>query len=107
MTKNKYVISETGEFPPQYKVLKLGDNGVYTPVFGPDPDLSDAERKCSEMNSETSKKDNVKDSFTSNAKKDDVGGKTPTDSKKAKVKKKTVSKKTVTKKSSKKKVAKK
>ena len=33
MAKNTYVISETGEFPAQYKVLKLGDNGVYILSF--------------------------------------------------------------------------
>tara|TARA_B100001093_G_scaffold219019_1_gene209999 strand:- start:9804 stop:10118 length:315 start_codon:yes stop_codon:yes gene_type:complete len=45
-----YIISETGEFPPQYKVLHLEEDGIYRPVFGPDPDLADAERKCGEMN---------------------------------------------------------
>ena len=48
----KYVISETGEFPAQYKVLHLDADGIYRPVFGPDPDLEDAERKCAEMNGE-------------------------------------------------------
>ena len=48
-TKN-YVISETGEFPAQYKVLHLDEDGIYRPVFGPDPDLEDAKRKCAEMN---------------------------------------------------------
>ena len=41
-----YIISETGEFPPQYKVLHLDEDGIYRPIFGPDPDLEDAERKC-------------------------------------------------------------
>ena len=47
---SNYVISETGEFPPQYKVLSLSDDGIYRPIFGPDPDLEDAQRKCDEMN---------------------------------------------------------
>ena len=42
-----YIISETGEFPPQYKVLHLEEDGIWRPVFGPDPDLQDAERKLS------------------------------------------------------------
>tara|TARA_R110000824_G_scaffold285774_1_gene473895 strand:+ start:788 stop:1060 length:273 start_codon:yes stop_codon:yes gene_type:complete len=50
MATEKYVISETGEFPAQYKVLELGDNGIYVPVFGPDPDINESLRKCSEMN---------------------------------------------------------
>ena len=45
----KYIISETGEFPPQYKVLQEGKDGVWTPVFGPDPDLEDAQRKIAEL----------------------------------------------------------
>ena len=40
MAKTKdYVISETGEFPAQYKFLHLDEDGIYRPVFGPDPDL--------------------------------------------------------------------
>ena len=45
----KYIISETGEFPPQYKVLQEGENGIWIPVFGPDPDLEDAQRKHAEL----------------------------------------------------------
>ena len=45
----KYIISETGEFPPQYKVLQEGKDGVWIPVFGPDPDLGDAQRKIAEL----------------------------------------------------------
>ena len=45
----KYIISETGEFPPQYKVLQEGENGIWIPVFGPDPDLEDAQRKVAEL----------------------------------------------------------
>ena len=45
----KYIISETGEFPPQYKVLQESDDGIWIPVFGPDPDLEDAQRKVAEL----------------------------------------------------------
>ena len=45
----KYIISETGEFPPQYKVLQEGEDGIWRPIFGPDPDLEDAQRKLKEM----------------------------------------------------------
>ena len=47
---SNYVISETGEFPAQYMVLRSDDDGIYRPIFGPDPDLEDAQRKCDEMN---------------------------------------------------------
>ena len=53
----EYVISETGEFPAQYKVLRLDEDGIYRPVFGPDPDLEDAERKCGEMNGDRARND--------------------------------------------------
>ena len=45
----KYIISETGEFPPQYKVLQEGQDGIWKPIFGPDPDLEDAQRKVAEL----------------------------------------------------------
>tara|TARA_R110001599_G_scaffold94682_1_gene246069 strand:- start:209 stop:454 length:246 start_codon:yes stop_codon:yes gene_type:complete len=45
----KFIISETGEFPPQYKVLQENKNGIWTPIFGPDPDLEDAQRKVAEL----------------------------------------------------------
>ena len=50
MTDKQYVISETGEFPPKYNVLKLGDNGIYLPVFGPEANIEEAKRKCNEAN---------------------------------------------------------
>ena len=94
----QYVISETGQFPAQYKVLKLDEDGIYKPVFGPDPDLEDAERKCAEMNGERSRNDKgqlvADDPSTPDVNEAYVGGKTPT-------KKKTV-KKTVAKKATKK-----
>ena len=45
----KYIISETGEFPPQYKILQEGEDGIWIPIFGPDPDLEDAQRKLAEL----------------------------------------------------------
>ena len=45
----KYIISETGQFPPQYKVLQEGEDGIWIPIFGPDSDLEDAQRKLKEM----------------------------------------------------------
>jgi hypothetical protein len=45
----KYIISETGQFPPQYKVLQEGEDGIWKPIFGPDPDLEDSQRKLKEL----------------------------------------------------------
>ena len=98
-TKN-YVISETGEFPPQYKVLHLNEDGIYRPIFGLDPDLEDAERKCAEMNGERARNDKgqlvADDPSTPDVNEAYVGGKKP--KKKAPAKKKTTAKKTTTKK---------
>ena len=98
MASKKYVISETGEFPAQFMVLKLDNDGIYRPIFGPDPDLEDAERKCGEMNRDRAK--NVKGHFvaddpsTADVNEAYVGGKSPTKAKKkAPAKKKTVKKK--------------
>ena len=94
MAKNQdYVISETGEFPAQYKVLRLDEDGIYRPVFGPDPDLSDAERKCDEMNGARARDDSghyiADDPSTDDVNEAYVGGKTP----KKKAKKKASAKK--------------
>ena len=82
MAKTKdYVISETGEFPAQYKVLKLDTDGIYRPIFGPDPDLEDAERKCDEMNGERARNDKGQligdDPSTPDINEAYVGGKKP------------------------------
>ena len=50
MAKKKAIISETGEFPASYNVLQEGDDGIWLKVFGPDPDLEDAQRKADELN---------------------------------------------------------
>jgi len=96
----KYVISETGEFPSQYKVLKLDEDGIYRPIFGPDPDLEDAKRKCDEMNGERARNDKgqlvADDPSTPDINEAYVGGKKP--AKKKTIKKTTAKKKTVAKK---------
>ncbi len=100
MANKNYVISETGEFPAQYKVLHLDADGIYRPVFGPDPDLEDAERKCAEMNGERARNDKgqlvADDPSTPDVNEAYVGGKKPV--KKKTTKKTTAKKKTVTKK---------
>ena len=100
MSDKQYVISETGEFPPQYKVLCLGDDEIYRPVFGPDPDLSDAQRKCDEMNGVRARDEKghyvADDLSTPDVNEAYVGGKKPV--KKKTTKKTTAKKKTVVKK---------
>jgi len=100
MANKNYVISETGEFPAQYKVLKLDTDGIYRPIFGPDPDLEDAERKCAEMNGERARNDKgqlvADDLSTPDINEAYVGGKKPV--KKKTTKKTTAKKKTVAKK---------
>jgi len=95
-----YIISETGEFPPQYKVLKNSDDSIWRPVFGPDPDLSDAQRKCDEMNGVRARDKKghyvADDLSTPNVNEAYVGGKKPV--KKKTTKKTTAKKKTVVKK---------
>ncbi len=102
----QFVISETGEFPAQYKVLRLDEDGIYRPIFGPDPDLEDAERKCDEMNGERARNDKgqlvADDPSTPNINEAYVGGKKPVKKKTTTKKKTTVKKKTVAKKSTKK-----
>ncbi len=92
----QFVISETGEFPAQYKVLRLDEDGIYRPIFGPDPDLEDAERKCDEMNGERARNDKgqlvADDPSTPDINEAYVGGKKPA-KKKTTTKKKTVAKK--------------
>jgi|TARA_R100001163_G_C5055656_1_gene192098 hypothetical protein len=98
---SNYVISETGEFPPQYKVLSLSDDGIYRPIFGPDPDLEDAQRKCDEMNGVRARDDKghyiADDLSTPDVNEAYIGGKKPkkkkTTKKKIVKKKKTVKKK--------------
>ncbi len=103
MANKNYVISETGEFPPQYKVLHLNEDGIYRPIFGPDPDLEDAKRKCAEMNGERARNDKgqlvADDPSTPDVNEAYVGGKKPV---KKKTTKKAPAKKAAAKKSTKK-----
>ena len=97
---DNYIISETGEFPPQYKVLKNSEDGIWKPIFGPDPDLEDAQRKCDEMNGVRARDDKghyvADDPSTPDINEAYVGGKKP--KKKKTTKKTTAKKKTVSKK---------
>ena len=97
---DNYIISETGEFPPQYKVLENSGDGIWKPIFGPDPDLEDAQRKCDEMNGVRARDDKghyiADDPNTPDVNEAYVGGKKP--KKKKTTKKTTAKKKTVAKK---------
>tara|TARA_R100001086_G_scaffold98605_1_gene49125 strand:+ start:202 stop:504 length:303 start_codon:yes stop_codon:yes gene_type:complete len=99
MAKSKtYVVSENGDFPPQYNVLHLDSDGIYRHVFGPDSDLEDSQRKCGEMNGDRARDDSghfvADDPATADVNEAYVGGKTPAKAKKkAPAKKKTVKKK--------------
>ena len=96
MAKKKSIISETGEFPPAYNVLIEGDDGIWLKVFGPDPDLEDAQRKADELNGVRARDSKghyvADDPSTPDINEAYVGGKAP---------KKTKAKKTAKKKTSK------
>ena len=96
MAKKKAIISETGEFPASYNVLQEGDDGIWLKVFGPDPDLEDAQRKADELNGVRARDSKghyvADDPSTPDINEAYVGGKAP---------KKTKSKKTTKKKTSK------
>lgn len=100
-----YIICENGNFPAQYLVMKKGDDGIYHIVFGPDPDIEDAERKLAELTGSNERAKNDKGQFiaddpkTSNVNEAYVSGKKPVKKKEKKI----VIKKKVTKKVSKKK----
>ena len=96
MAKKKAIISETGEFPPAYNVLTEGHDGIWLKVFGPDPDLEDAQRKADELNGVRARDSKghyiADDPSTPDINEAYVGGKAP---------KKTKAKKTTKKKTSK------
>ena len=46
----KAIIATNGNFPAEYNVLQANKDGIYEVVFGPDPDLADAQRKADELN---------------------------------------------------------
>ena len=96
---NSYIIAENGEFPAQYFVMKKSDDGIYQIVFGPDPDIEDAERKVAELSGSTkrarTKKGHYKsdDPSTPDINEAYVSGKAPAKKKKAPAKKKAKKKK--------------
>ena len=96
MAKKKAIISETGQFPASYNVLQEGDDGIWLKVFGPDPDLEDAQRKADELNGVRARDSKghyvADDPSTPDINEAYVGGKAP---------KKTKAKKTTKKKTSK------
>ncbi len=93
-----YYISENGDFPPQYFVLKQDEDGILRPVFGPDPDLVDAERKLAELSGSDERARNDKGHFiaddesTPDINEAYVSGKAPLKKKSSKPKKKSVKK---------------
>ena len=94
-----YYISENGDFPPQYFVLKQDEDGVLRPVFGPDPDFVDAERKLAELSGSDERARNDKghviadDESTPDINEAYVSGKAPAKKKKVGRPKKKASKK--------------
>tara|TARA_R100001460_G_scaffold9557_2_gene22899 strand:+ start:213 stop:518 length:306 start_codon:yes stop_codon:yes gene_type:complete len=97
---DKYIIYGAG-FPPQYYVLEQGEDGVWKSVFGPDPDLVDAQAKIDDLNGVRARNDKGQlvgdDPSTPNVNEAYASGKAPK-KKKAAPKKKAVAKKKVTKK---------
>tara|TARA_R100001463_G_scaffold136080_3_gene200609 strand:+ start:68 stop:373 length:306 start_codon:yes stop_codon:yes gene_type:complete len=97
---DKYIIYGAG-FPPQYYVLEQGEDGVWKSVFGPDPDLVDAQAKINDLNGVRARNDKGQlvgdDPSTPNVNEAYASGKAPK-KKKAAPKKKAVAKKKVTKK---------
>ena len=45
----KAIMATNGNFPAGYNVLQANKDGIYEVVFGPDPDLEDAQRKHAEL----------------------------------------------------------
>ena len=96
MAKKKAMISETGEFPASYNVLQEGDDGIWLKVFGPDPDLEDAQRKADELNGVRARDSKghyiADDPSTPDINEAYVGGKAPKKTKAKKTPKKKTSK---------------
>ena len=100
---DKYIIYGAG-FPPQYYVLEQGEDGVWKSVFGPDPDLVDAQAKLDDLNGVRARNEKGQlvgdDLSTPNVNEAYASGKAPK-KKKAAPKKKAVAKKKATKKGAK------
>lgn len=99
MATKKAIISMSG-FPAQYNVLMENEDGIHEIVFGPDPDLEDAQRKADELNgvrARTTKGHYVADDpSTPDVNEAYVGGKTPKTKATKKTTKKSVAKKKAT-----------
>jgi len=99
---DKYIIYGAG-FPPQYFVLEQGEDGIWKSVFGPDPDLVDAQAKVDDLNGVRARNNKgqlvADDPSTPNVNEAYASGKAP--KKKAAAKKKAAPKKKITKKGAK------
>jgi len=100
---DKYIIYGAG-FPPEYFVLEQGEDGIWKSVFGPDPDLVDAQAKVDDLNGVRARNDKGQlvgdDPSTPDVNEAYKSGKAP--KKKAAAKKKAAPKKAVAKKGAKK-----
>jgi len=88
----KAIIATNGNFPAGYNVLQANKDGIYEVVFGPDPDLADAERKADELNGVRARDKKghyvADDPSTPDINEAYVGGKAPKKKAKKKTKKK-------------------
>ena len=88
----KAIIATNGNFPAGYNVLQANKDGIYEVVFGPDPDLADAQRKADELNGVRARDNKghyvADDPSTPNINEAYVGGKAPKKKAKKKTKKK-------------------
>ena len=88
----KAIIATNGNFPAGYNVLQANKDGIYEVVFGPDPDLADAQRKADELNGVRARDKKghyvADDASTPDINEAYVGGKAPKKKAKKKTKKK-------------------
>mgnify|MGYP001379086004 FL=1 len=88
----KAIIATNGNFPAEYNVLQANKDGIYEVVFGPDPDLADAQRKADELNGVRARDNKghyvADDPSTPDINEAYVGGKAPKKKAKKKTKKK-------------------
>jgi|TARA_R100001126_G_C4808930_1_gene140868 hypothetical protein len=88
----KAIIATNGNFPAGYNVLQANKDGIYEVVFGPDPDLADAQRKADELNGVRARDKKghyvADDPSTPDINEAYVGGKAPKKKAKKKTKKK-------------------
>lgn len=88
----KAIIASNGNFPAGYNVLQANKDGIYEVVFGPDPDLADAQRKADELNGVRARDNKghyvADDPSTPDINEAYVGGKAPKKKAKKKTKKK-------------------